>query len=225
VVWYSDILQGDLSVIALYARVSHEEQNLSTQKMVLSKWVEDNGRPRVKWYLDDGSSGDSLGGRPGLSGLRKESRSGLVDRVVVYKLDRLSRKAVHGLHLLHELIKNGVVIQSVMEGLVIDPVNDASGTVVNIVAPLLLCLAQNEQYVRRQRVRSGVERAKAEGKYRGRKKGSLKVKEYGKVVEYVRAGLSLGDIGKLMGISRATVYRYMDRSLGKELCNGGSRAV
>ncbi len=92
-----------------------------------------------------------------------------------------------------------------MEALDIDPSNHA---VVDIVVPLLFGLAANEQRVRRDRQSAGIERAKSEGRYRGRKPGSTKAKPQ-RVKQLRDKGLTLAEIASHLNISKATVCRYL----------------
>lgn len=125
--------------------------------------------------------------------------------MLVFRLDRISRRTATGVSILHAWLDQGVRVTSVMESLDVDPANHA---VVDIVVPLLFGLAANEQRVRRQRQQAGIDRARREGKYRGRRPGSTKVKP--RRVQQLRAkGLSLVEIAATLGISKATVCRHL----------------
>jgi site-specific DNA recombinase len=85
--------------VAVYIRWSTEDQGegttLEVQREGCAHFVRSQGwmvRPDLE-YVDDGYSGGTLD-RPALGRLRRAVRDGLVDCVVVFKLDRLSRNVV-----------------------------------------------------------------------------------------------------------------------------------
>ena len=80
---------------ALYLRVSTEAQadegySLAAQAEKLEAYCRMKGIDRFTQYVDGGFSGSNLS-RPAVTQLIDCIRRGEVERVVVYKLDRLSR--------------------------------------------------------------------------------------------------------------------------------------
>ena len=78
---------------ALYLRVSTEAQadegySLAAQAEKLEAYCRMKGITRFRRYVDGGFSGSNLT-RPAVTELVEEIRAGAVERVVVYKLDRL----------------------------------------------------------------------------------------------------------------------------------------
>lgn len=183
---------------AIYVRVSTDEQNLETQLRA----IQDRFSGEI--YSDEGFSGDTIQ-RPAMKRLRADIASGKITHVIVFRLDRISRRTATGISLLHNWLDSGVRITSVMENLDIDPSNH---TVVDIVVPLLFGLAANEQRVRRQRQRAGIDRARSEDKYRGRKPGSTVAKPARAKVLKAK-GLTLMEVAETLGVSKATVCRYL----------------
>jgi len=104
----------------IYCRVSTAEQVLSgfsidEQKERLAAYCKAMGWQVVGQYIDGGFSGSDTD-RPALQQMIKEIKS--IDVVVVYKLDRLSRRQKDTLFLIEDvLIKNGVDIVSLQESL------------------------------------------------------------------------------------------------------------
>jgi len=98
-------------MIALYARVSTEEQSekygLAVQLRELRAKVPD-GTPAVE-FVDD-VSGTTLE-RPALTRLREAVRAKSIERVLVHDPDRLSRSLGHLLLLLEEFDKAGVPVE------------------------------------------------------------------------------------------------------------------
>lgn len=68
---------------------------------------------------------------------------------------------------------------------------------------LLGCFAEFENAIRKERQREGIEKAKGEGRYKGRPK-SIKREE---VVRLLAEGLGPTAVAKRLGVGRASVYR------------------
>ncbi len=128
------------------------------------------------------------------------------DVVVVWKLDRLGRSLKDLIDLVAEFKDKGVEFVSLQDG-----INTGTPTgrfTFNIFASL----AEFEREIIRERTKAGLEAAKSRGRNGGRPKGlSPEAKnkaDYAK--ELSAAGnKSVGEIAKLLGIGRATCYRYI----------------
>ena len=102
----------------IYARVSTEDQakhgySLPSQLEACRKYAEERGWQVVAEITDDGVSGAKLD-RPGLDRIRDMAQAGEIDGVIVYDLDRLSRKAVYQMLIEEELGKAGTTIHYVL---------------------------------------------------------------------------------------------------------------
>jgi DNA invertase Pin-like site-specific DNA recombinase len=186
--------------VAVYVRVSTVEQNLDGQRLAINNWLEGNG-VSARWYIDHGQSGDTMA-RPEFDRLQRDIFMGQINTVVVYKLDRLSRKLSDGINVLTGWLDKGVRVVSVTQQL------DFSGATGQLVAAVLLAVAQMEQETRRERQAVGIEAAKKKGKYKGRKPGTNKG-DVSKVAELKADGLSYTQIADKLSLSRSTVIRYM----------------
>lgn len=94
-------------MIAIYARVSTEEQaksGYSIQDQIRQCKVKAGKLNEIKEYVDDGYSGEFLE-RPALERLRQDIRDGLIEEVIVYDPDRLSRKLMNQLLITEEIEK------------------------------------------------------------------------------------------------------------------------
>ena len=83
---------------AIYCRVSTLEQategySIGVQKEKLAKYAELQSYEIEDIYSDEGFSGKNLH-RPAMERLISDVKSGRIDIVLIYKLDRLSRRAV-----------------------------------------------------------------------------------------------------------------------------------
>ncbi len=107
---------------ALYLRVSTEAQadegySLAAQAEKLEAYCRMKGLADFRRYVDGGFSGSNLS-RPAITELVEAIRGGAVERVVVYKLDRLSRSQKDTLYLIEDVfLPHGVDFVSINENI------------------------------------------------------------------------------------------------------------
>ncbi|OYP36443.1 recombinase family protein [Rhodopirellula sp. MGV] len=197
------------STIAVYIRVSTEEQNEASQKREIEQYLdrENFDLARVRWFIDK-STGDDMD-RPEFSKMDRQIRNGTVSKVIVWKLDRLSRDMVQGMNTLSGWLSKGIGFTSVTQDF------DFRGTIGKMIASLLLGFAEIEQQTRRERQRAGIDAAKEQGKYKGGVKGRTKRRQDGSKVNPAEAiklrqqGLTYQQIANAMNVSKSSVRRYL----------------
>jgi DNA invertase Pin-like site-specific DNA recombinase len=102
-----------MKTAAIYARVSsdkqREENTIASQTAALVAFAREQqfAVPPERVFEDDGYSGASLV-RPGLERVRDLAVEGLIQAVLVYAPDRLSRRYAHQILLIEELARAGV---------------------------------------------------------------------------------------------------------------------
>ena len=105
---------------SLYARVSTEDQaknySIPSQLEAMHKFASEHGLDVVREFLDEGISGTILS-RPALDELREQVRQKMVDAVIVYDPDRLSRKLAHLMVLADEFDRLGVQLNFVTQAM------------------------------------------------------------------------------------------------------------
>ena len=151
--------------IALYVRVSSKEQvegySIGEQIERLNKYCEAMGWPVFKTYVDPGYSGGDTN-RPGLQDLIKDVEAGLVDKVVVYKLDRLSRSQLDTLFLIEKVfLTNNTDFVSMSENF------DTATPFGRAMIGILAVFAQLEREQIKERMGMGKEARAKEGKWHG----------------------------------------------------------
>ncbi len=132
------------------------------------------------------------------------------DTLVVTKLDRLARSTRHLLEIVQLLEHKGVALRILDFGG--EPVN-TSGPTGKLLLTVFAAFAQFEREMMLERQREGIAKAKAAGKYKGRKPTALaKATE----VKALRdEGVGGTEIARRLGIGRASVYRILaDASVG-----------
>lgn len=196
--------------IAAYVRVSSRGQKDDRQRAEIDKWLDANGidRKQVEWYADK-ESGTTLK-RPAFDKLQADIFHGKVKTVILWKLDRLSRRLKDGVNILADWADRGLKIVVVTQQL------EVNGAVGRTLAALLLGLAEIEWQYRKERQQAGIEVARKKGVYRGRKPGTTKGKPE-RAKELKIKGLSPGEIATALGVSERTVFRYV----GVETEGGG----
>src|SRR5690242_6184193 len=100
---------------AIYTRVSSKSQDTASQDADLKRWAADQDGLAVRWYRD-ASTGTTMD-RPGFGRLLRDIDAGKLDRIVVWRLDRLGRTARGLTALFEDLNRRGVGLVSLREGL------------------------------------------------------------------------------------------------------------
>ena len=196
-------LEGlNLRLIACYCRVSSRKQKTDSQKAELKRWLRANGikSKGVTWF-EDKETGKTLK-RPAFDKLQKAVFDGEVKTVIVWKLDRISRRLKDGINLLAEWCESGVRVVSVTQQI------DLTGPVGRMVASVMFGLAEIELEYRRERQAAGIRVAKKRGIYQGRKKGTTKAKPQ-RARTLKRQGLTAVEIANALNIGERTVFRYL----------------
>ncbi len=134
-----------MSLIACYCRVSTRHQKNDSQRAEIERWLEHQpvNRTTVRWF-EDKESGTTLR-RLAFEAMQRGLLAGTIKTVVVWKLDRLSRRQRDGINLLADWGERGVRVVAVTQHI------DLNGTVGWMVASVLFGLAEIEMDYRRER--------------------------------------------------------------------------
>ncbi|SMC39791.1 recombinase family protein [Primorskyibacter flagellatus] len=124
------------------------------------------------------------------------------DALVVTKLDRLARSVAHLLEVLEKIEAKGATLRILSMGI------DTGTATGKLMLTLLGGVAEFERSIMLERQREGIAKAKAAGKYKGRKPTA---KAKANEVLCLRAeGVGATEIAKRLGIGRASVYRILE---------------
>lgn len=172
--------------VLLYIRVSSHEQamegySVGEQTERLEKYADAMGWTVVKTFTDPGYTGADTH-RPGLRELIRAVEAGRADKVVVYRLDRLSRSQKDTLYLIEDVfLKNNTDFVSMSENF------DTATPFGRAIIGILAVFAQLERETIKERMIMGREARAKDGYYTcGRRiltgydyeNGLLKVNEY-----------------------------------------------
>jgi DNA invertase Pin-like site-specific DNA recombinase len=178
-----------------YARVSTQDQDAAAQIAAL----ESAGCERVFQEKASGGRWD----RPELHRLLGQLRKG--DVLVVWKLDRLSRSLKDVLAMMEKVDQAGAGFRSLTEA--IDTTSPAGRMMMQIVGTF----AEFERAMLRERTRSGLDAARAQGRIGGRRP-KLKAHQQQEIVLLVNSGQkTAADAARLFNVHPSTVSRILRR--------------
>ena len=145
----------------------------------------------------------SVAEREQLNAALSALRSG--DKLVVTKLDRLARSVKHLGEIVETINKaDASLVILDMGGTAIDTSNPTGKLILNVMSSV----AQFEREMMLERQREGIAKAKAEGKYKGRKPTARAKTEM--VLLAKKQGLSPTQIMRDLGISKTSYYRILE---------------
>jgi DNA invertase Pin-like site-specific DNA recombinase len=185
----------------VYIRVSSKSQDTRSQEAELRTWVRGQEDEMV-WYTDHFTGTEMT--RPGLDRLIADVRTGKVNRVVVWRLDRLGRTAKGLLVLLDELKGLNCGFVSLREGF------DISTPAGRLMAGVLASVSCYETEVRRERQLIGIAKAKAAGKKWGGRHAGVRIRlteEKERLIQQLHAQKTpIAVIARMVELTRHTVY-------------------
>ena len=190
---------------AIYCRVSTVQQSTRSQRADLRRWVDAQDPEklgRVKWY-EDKATGKNMD-RPAWPPLQATIDAGQINRLVVWRLDRLGRTVSGLTKLFEDLEQKKVRLISLKDSI---DLGTASG---RLIANVLASVAAYETEIRGERVRAGQAVAKAAGKkwggaVRGRRL-SISTEQLRQLITLREAGEKMAIAARSTGISRRHAY-------------------
>lgn len=190
-----------------YVRVSSASQNLARQLQAVGDCDQ---------VFTEKQSGRNVGDRPQLSALIRHVRAG--DLVVVASMDRLARSVIDLNAIVEQITgdpaehteaqpRKGASIEFLKEHLEFQPghVDPMAAFQLNMMG----AFAQFERELIRQRQAEGIAEAKKRGVYKGRPR-SLDTATIHAVRTAAIDGTPKTQIARDFGISRSTLYRYLE---------------
>jgi len=182
-----------------YARVSTTDQNSDLQEDALQK----AGCEKI---FHDVASG-ALDSRKGLAEAIDYARDG--DTLVVWKLDRLGRSLKHLIETVNGLSARKISFQSLHENM------DTTTSGGKLIFHVFGALAEFERELIRERTQAGLRAARARGRNGGRpaKMDNRKIRMARTLLEDPNA--SITDVCDTLRVSRATLYRHLEKAAGK----------
>jgi DNA invertase Pin-like site-specific DNA recombinase len=186
--------------VALYVRVSTNEQTTKNQQRELRSVATRNGWDIVKVFDDVGVSGaKGREQRPGLDALLRGVARKDFDLVAAWSVDRLGRSLQDLVQFLSELHSKRVDLYLHQQGL------DTTTPAGRAMFGMLSVFAEFERAIIRERIRSGLARVRAEGKRLGRPRAHPE-KEIA-VRRALAAGKTFKEVAAKCGVGMSMIQR------------------
>lgn len=179
-----------------YARVSTGHQSLDAQTDALTAAGVDPARV----YSDKLTGTSTREQRAGLAAVLDYAREG--DTIVVVGIDRLGRNAAEVMLTVRDLAERGITLRSLREGI------DTSNATGRMIAGVLASLAELELELQRERRAASRAARKARDMPIGRPK-ALDANKAALARRMRDSGEPVPTIAAAVGVSRATLYRYL----------------
>ncbi|MBT4890120.1 MAG: recombinase family protein [Rhodospirillales bacterium] len=177
-----------------YSRVSDRTQNLSIQEEALRA-------AGCEVIRSEKVSGTSMNNRDELRNLLDFIREG--DELVITRIDRLARSILDLHMIVEELEAKGATLRATEQPI---STGDAAS---KAFLSMLGVFAEFETNLRRERQMEGILKAKASGKYKGRKQSI----DRDRVKQLKAQGMGASKIAAELGIARASVYRVLEEEV------------
>ncbi|HDM8159541.1 TPA: recombinase family protein [Vibrio harveyi] len=200
-----------------YLRASTFEQDATRAKAYLQRFADEHQVTVAKYFIENASGRDF--DRPVLNQLIEIAKSG--DTILVEQLDRLTRLSTDDWEKLKsKLVRSGISIvaldiptsyQLLKKS---DSVTDELTSIIlkkinELLFDVLAAIASKDYEDRRRRQAEGIEKAKRDGKYKGKQQTQGTIEKCLKANEYIATnGLSQLKACKLAGISISTWRRF-----------------
>lgn len=190
--------------VALYLRVSTSDQTTKNQRRELEAVAKRQGWKVVAVFEDAGVSGaKSRSQRPGLDALLKGVARREFDLVAAWSVDRLGRSLQDLLGVLQELHAKQIDLYLHQQGL------DTTTPAGKAMFQMLGVFAEFERAIIQERIKSGLARAKAEGRRLGRPRVSAEIEA--RIRAARREGLGIRATASSVGCGVSVVQRLEPR--------------
>ena len=189
-------------------RVSDSDQNLARQKKELLEYARKTGAKDIKVISEKVTGVAPLKERK----LYQVFSMDGVRRLVVEDVDRLGRDAAEVLTMVKELSSRKITLTVTRYGIDTLLPNGEENPVATMIFSIMSTLFEQERKNMKRKQRQGIELAKLQGKYKGRKPNTglspdALMAKYPKVVRELNAGTSIRRTAKLCDVASSTVQK------------------
>ena len=188
------------SMKARYIRISSPDQKLERQLI--------KQHPDEKIYIDVCSGSIPFNERPKGKELLENKK---ISYISVHAIDRLGRNLLDILNTLQTFTNSGVTLK--VDNLGIESmIKGKENAAFKLIISVLANIAEMERETMLERQREGIALAIAEGKYKGRVRGSKEsdedvLRKYPEVIKHLKRGQSLRNTAALAKVSLGTVQK------------------
>jgi DNA invertase Pin-like site-specific DNA recombinase len=183
--------------VAIYCRVSTDEQSVDAQLHDLRQFCKARGWENPQEFIDQGISGTKTS-RPGWNACWDLVQKRKVRVLVVHALDRIGRSLHHLVKILNFFTENNLTLVSFRENI------DLSTSAGRMLAGIFSVLAEYERSIISERTKAGIRAARAKGKRIGnpkryfnkRKAAELRARGWGQIRIAKELGVGVGRVNK-----------------------------
>ncbi|WP_447046157.1 recombinase family protein [Vreelandella sp. H-I2] len=204
-----------MTFIRAYLRASTEDQNASRAREALEAFAKDKGARVASWYIENASG--TRADRTELARLIDDAQAG--DILLIEQVDRLTRLTKSDWDKLKAAIQSaGLRVVSLdlptsHVAMTVSASDDFTGRMLDAVNSMLMdmlaAVARKDYDDRRRRQAEGIEKAKAEGVYKGR---PVNEALHLRILELRGHGLSVRKTAEIVGCGVSTVQRAEKRT-------------
>ncbi|HEX4050586.1 MAG TPA: recombinase family protein [Steroidobacteraceae bacterium] len=188
--------------VAFYLRVSTGSQTVENQRRELVAAAEQHGWAVIEIYSDNGISGaKGREQRPAFDRMCRDAVAGKFDIVAAWSVDRLGRSVLHLAQFVEEMRAAGVGLFLLKQGI------DSETSTGRAMLSMCATFAELEREIIRERIHSGLARAKAKGKTLGRRPVSAQVEQ--RIRDLRSKGTGKRKIALTLRIGVSTVQRVL----------------
>lgn len=188
--------------VRYYVRVSSMDQKIDRQLLAYEE---------ADYIYIDKMSGIKRD-RPELERMLNDLQAG--DTVVVKSIDRLSRSTKD----LLEIVEQIKIAQANLN--ILDLQIDTSTAMGKCVLTILGAIAEMDRKTIKERTAEGIAIAKRQGKYKGRKKGAISLRDMEAIKRFkifYNSGLTKSAIAREFNVSRTTIYKWIEELKRREI--------
>lgn len=201
--------------VRTYLRASTSEQDASRARDALEQFAAEHGQHIACEYLENESGAKA--DRPELLRLLKDAKKG--DVLLVESIDRLSRLPAEDWQKLKTAIDSkglrivALDLPTSHQGIADTKGDEFTGRMLaainSMLVDMMAAIARKDYEQRRERQAQGIEKAKAEGRYKGR---PVDADLHKRVRELLAAGLGVRATARHAGCSTTTVLKIRDQA-------------
>ncbi|KJS78507.1 MAG: hypothetical protein JL55_14525 [Pseudomonas sp. BICA1-14] len=206
--------------VRTYLRASTSEQDASRARDALEQFAAEHGQHIACEYLENESGAKA--DRPELLRLLKDAKKG--DVLLVESIDRLSRLPAEDWQKLKTAIDSkglrivALDLPTSHQGIADTKGDEFTGRMLaainSMLVDMMAAIARKDYEQRRERQAQGIEKAKAEGRYKGR---PVDADLHKRVRELLAAGLGVRATARHAGCSTTTVLKIRDQNQLKSI--------
>jgi DNA invertase Pin-like site-specific DNA recombinase len=194
-----------------YSRTSTVSQNVGRQ---IANFKSHGEFKAENLYVDKVQGNVPFLERPEASKLFDEVTSKNIDgaTIVVDSIDRLGRNLIDILNTIDRFTTNGINLKSIKEGFQTLNENGKENPMAKIVISVMGSIAEMERNRIKERTAEGIKIAQANGKFKGRKIGSVQsnsrlLERHPNIVKKLNKGLTVREVAEIVGKSTTTVMK------------------